>query len=715
MERDNTESFEEYLTSGASGPDDNFNTVTESKTSPNTVSDSNDKQIPRDADSSVSFPDNHSSPTAAEHTDVNNTSRNVSKFRDSLFAESVEELTRWNSRSSIEVPTTAITQTTIEELVATGFAEPSEQLITVNPQPAIVSDPLISQLQTQPDGNLAPEIGSNQPQPATVLPPENGAATEFASHSSSTANTGWMAIPSQPLGQSTNLAFAATANSSSADTSSNINATDGQPNESTPQHQLLMDTKASPYSVEPSAQTTDAPNPQQPLQQVPQASQKTVQSKNSDDASHQDGTQETPKNGVEKTAVHSGPQTKQISPPLDINGNTPEARNHPATPDDSNIQSTNQTFPGNSSGDLSSADTNKDNTPFAPELKQLGNPSNRQVDTSTIIDSEPDIQSPRQQDNESVEGQSAPERSANGEPNETQAINDDPLADLDSPVSKPMNGIVEKTTTHSASVLAPRTRDKSTIDLAKDDEMVLDTDSSESIQVDADAAVEGPAQEQADQFPTSEVKNQFSASQRHSHDSNQFFDTTIETPVAAETPTTFNHGTDAPRVSGPSANFNTIKTESIVLDKIDRSTITSIIQQTTNTVAQQVQNLNDRKSQSIQIQIHPAELGQLEIRVESTDEMIRTHIVASEFATTELLNRDKTQLVTALQDIGIELTDLEISHRQDSFLSDQDDRNHLFQPSSNQDSRSSESAPLSEKNNSSSDPIDNNSQINVIA
>ncbi len=68
----------------------------------------------------------------------------------------------------------------------------------------------------------------------------------------------------------------------------------------------------------------------------------------------------------------------------------------------------------------------------------------------------------------------------------------------------------------------------------------------------------------------------------------------------------------------------------------------------------------------IKLQIHPEELGQLRIAVVEEDGELTASIEASEVITSELLNREKDQLLDLLQENGIDLSKVQISHRDSS-------------------------------------------------
>ncbi len=88
----------------------------------------------------------------------------------------------------------------------------------------------------------------------------------------------------------------------------------------------------------------------------------------------------------------------------------------------------------------------------------------------------------------------------------------------------------------------------------------------------------------------------------------------------------------------------------------------SVVKQVVETITtDSIENIRD--SRKLTLQIHPAELGRLEIQIGSESDILTAQIVASEHVTSELLNREKIHLINALQEMGVDLPDVEISYR----------------------------------------------------
>jgi flagellar hook-length control protein FliK len=74
----------------------------------------------------------------------------------------------------------------------------------------------------------------------------------------------------------------------------------------------------------------------------------------------------------------------------------------------------------------------------------------------------------------------------------------------------------------------------------------------------------------------------------------------------------------------------------------------------------------------VQLRLHPAELGELRVRVVQLDGGVETQIVASEQVTGELLQQHREQLLAALTNLGFETSDVDISYTSHSDQSSRD-------------------------------------------
>lgn len=69
-------------------------------------------------------------------------------------------------------------------------------------------------------------------------------------------------------------------------------------------------------------------------------------------------------------------------------------------------------------------------------------------------------------------------------------------------------------------------------------------------------------------------------------------------------------------------------------------------------------------TREVSIELSPAELGHLSIRVEQTDESITARIIATESISTDLLESQKQSLLESLAELGYENANVDISHRE---------------------------------------------------
>ena len=126
------------------------------------------------------------------------------------------------------------------------------------------------------------------------------------------------------------------------------------------------------------------------------------------------------------------------------------------------------------------------------------------------------------------------------------------------------------------------------------------------------------------------------------------------------------------------------------------------------------QHLDVGERREIRLKLHPENLGELEVQVESMEDFVRAKIVASELATTEILMRDKDILNSALQDLGIAIEDVEIQHRDSSEADNagQDAKEESDSGHSDRERSASESETQNERNSNSNSSVEDG--INLI-
>lgn len=89
----------------------------------------------------------------------------------------------------------------------------------------------------------------------------------------------------------------------------------------------------------------------------------------------------------------------------------------------------------------------------------------------------------------------------------------------------------------------------------------------------------------------------------------------------------------------------------------------TMIDQITDKLTSSSISINKNGSTQIRLQIYPQELGYLTITVFRQQEELRASIVASEWSASEILIRDKSLLVEAFKEKGLEIADVNISLR----------------------------------------------------
>ena len=100
----------------------------------------------------------------------------------------------------------------------------------------------------------------------------------------------------------------------------------------------------------------------------------------------------------------------------------------------------------------------------------------------------------------------------------------------------------------------------------------------------------------------------------------------------------------------------------------------SVSRQTVAALKESLVNSKPPVVQSITLEIHPADLGKLNIQVEVVRDAIQATIVATENFSAELLERNKSDLVNALSDFGYGQANVDISN-QNSQSQQQNNRN----------------------------------------
>ncbi|MEM9411913.1 MAG: flagellar hook-length control protein FliK [Planctomycetota bacterium] len=108
-------------------------------------------------------------------------------------------------------------------------------------------------------------------------------------------------------------------------------------------------------------------------------------------------------------------------------------------------------------------------------------------------------------------------------------------------------------------------------------------------------------------------------------------------------------------------------------DAVENSTSRKVATQTANAIRNDLIPLDQNGLKSISIQVDPPELGVIHIQVELVADQVHAQIVASEWASAELLSREKEMLNVALADSGLGNTQVDISFGSDSSEYNQSD------------------------------------------
>lgn len=136
----------------------------------------------------------------------------------------------------------------------------------------------------------------------------------------------------------------------------------------------------------------------------------------------------------------------------------------------------------------------------------------------------------------------------------------------------------------------------------------------------------------------------------------------------------------------------------------------AVSQRVSEVLIQEVSIAGKNEMRQITLHLHPAELGRLTLQVGWESDSIIARIVASEAATSELLNGDKSWLMDALEASGVELDSFDISH---------DNSGAKQSPTQNRDAANKLTASEAEAKSKRSDPNHSieadGSMVNLIA
>ena len=101
-----------------------------------------------------------------------------------------------------------------------------------------------------------------------------------------------------------------------------------------------------------------------------------------------------------------------------------------------------------------------------------------------------------------------------------------------------------------------------------------------------------------------------------------------------------------------------------ITDNVRQVLSRSISEQTVSAISNGVLKQDLQGTQSFVVEIHPVELGRLNIEVEVLSDAIQARIVATENFSADLLAKNKTELINALSEFGYSETSVDISHQE---------------------------------------------------
>lgn len=147
-----------------------------------------------------------------------------------------------------------------------------------------------------------------------------------------------------------------------------------------------------------------------------------------------------------------------------------------------------------------------------------------------------------------------------------------------------------------------------------------------------------------------------------------------ETDSSTDPPTIPTRTADAPtegHLPSPLANFATSTPEQINHFTPQSTTAAELTKTVADNLVQQVTLTDQGESKQLKLQLHPAELGQVTLQVDWENESLKVKLLTNESAANEILNQNRSELVAALAEEGIDFDSLEISYDRDNTGTDQ--------------------------------------------
>ena len=114
--------------------------------------------------------------------------------------------------------------------------------------------------------------------------------------------------------------------------------------------------------------------------------------------------------------------------------------------------------------------------------------------------------------------------------------------------------------------------------------------------------------------------------------------------------------------NAPAVEQSSLSSAIAMPEGVDRVEVTNRV---VGAISQLAETTDSQAGNVISLELEPAELGRLSIRVEQSAEMITAQIIASESVSSELLQSQKSALLESLNDLGFEIADVDISHKEE--------------------------------------------------
>jgi flagellar hook-length control protein FliK len=123
----------------------------------------------------------------------------------------------------------------------------------------------------------------------------------------------------------------------------------------------------------------------------------------------------------------------------------------------------------------------------------------------------------------------------------------------------------------------------------------------------------------------------------------------------------------------------------------------AVVSQVGDLLIEEMRVNTNQQQKTITLQLHPAELGSVSVRLEWDGDGLRAHILTSEVRAGEMLNQNKSQLHAALTQYGYDVASLEVDHHPFQHQSDQHAEQQQRQSNAGLQSSDNVDAPAASK------------------